>query len=187
MSNYPCIEWGGEMKRSIETEIERVEKLMKAAKNSVMYRKYLVIHLHLKGYSNLAIADMVGLNKNTIGIYINAYAAKGADGLIPKKSPGRPRFLTEEQEQFLYRTVSEKTPDDVGYSGIMNWTAKIACLWAEKEFGVKYHVNGMLDMFHRLKLSYTRPTYVLAKANPERQEQFKKDFEELKKTLKRLY
>jgi len=37
-------------------------------------------------------------------------------------------------------------------------------------------------MFHRLKLSYTRPTYVLAKADPEKQKQFREDFETVKKT-----
>jgi putative transposase len=70
----------------------------------------------------------------------------------------------------------------VGFDGMMNWTAKLSCLWVENEYGIKYSINGMLDMFHRLKLSYTRPTYVLAKADPERQKQFKNDFEAVKKT-----
>jgi transposase len=71
----------------------------------------------------------------------------------------------------------------VGFDGIKNWTAKVACLWVQKEFGIPYKVNSMLVLFHRLNLSYTRPTYVLAKADPEKQEQFKKDFEVLKKTV----
>ena len=75
-----------------------------------------------------------------------------------------------------------KTPEDVGFDGIKNWTAKLACLWVLKEFGVQYKDNGMLDMFHRLKLSYTRPTYVLAKADPQKQQQFKEDFEAIKKS-----
>ena len=35
----------------------------------------------------------------------------------------------------------------------------------------------------RLNLSYTRPTYVLAKSDKEKQEKFKQDFELLKKIL----
>lgn len=40
----------------------------------------------------------------------------------------------------------------------------------------------MAVILHRLNLSYTRPTYVLKKADKEKQESFKQDFEELKKT-----
>jgi putative transposase len=133
------------------------------------------------GYSNLKIAEMMKLNKNTVGIYINTYNEQGPDGLIPMKSPGRPPFLTEEQVQILYGTIRDKTPDEVGFNGVMHWTAKLACLWVEKEFGVKYAVNGMLELFHRINLSYSRPTYVLAKADPEKQGKFKEDFEGVKK------
>ncbi len=40
----------------------------------------------------------------------------------------------------------------------------------------------MATVLHRLNLSYTRPTYVLAKVDKLKQENFKKDFEVLKKT-----
>jgi len=39
----------------------------------------------------------------------------------------------------------------------------------------------MIDVLHRLNLSYTRPTYTLAKADPQKQEEFKQEFELLKK------
>jgi putative transposase len=169
------------MKCYTQEEISAVEKLMKAAKEQVMYRKLLVVHLHMKGHTNLQIAEMMDLNKNTVGIYIKEYKIQGPDGLIPKKSPGRPSFLNEEQKQELHTTIREKTPDEVGFIGVMHWTAKLACYWVEKEFGIKYSVNGMLELFHRINLSYTRPTYVLEKADPEKQEQFREDFEEVKK------
>lgn len=173
------------MKHYTQEEISTLEKLLQTTKKNVMYRKYLVVHLHMKGYTNLQIADMLGLNKNTVGIYINTYDTQGADGLVPVRQTGRPKKLTDEQEQKLYTTISENTPNDVGFNGMMNWTAKLACQWLQREFGVQYHVNGALEMFHRLNLSYTRPTYVLAKANPAKQEQFREEFETEKKTPER--
>ena len=137
----------------------------------------------MKGYPNFHIAEMMGLDKNTVGIYINTFEEQGVDGLIPEKSPGRPSFLNEEQEQKLHNTIRDKTPDEVGFSGIMNWTSKLARDWVLKGFGVKYHVNGMRELLHRLNLSYTRLTYVLAKADPEKQRQFLEDFGEVKKLL----
>ena len=171
------------MKRDYtKDEVSAIRKLLRTTKNPVMYKKYLAIRLHMKGQTNKNIAETIDLDHHTVGIYIKTYNLLGVEGLIPNKSPGRPRFLTIEQEQQLFNTISQNTPEDVGFEGIMNWTAKIACLWVHKEFGVQYKISGMLDMFHRLKLSYTRPTYVLAKADPEKQEQFKKDFEIVKKT-----
>jgi transposase len=38
-------------------------------------------------------------------------------------------------------------------------------------------------IFKRLGLSYTRPTYVLTKADKQKQEQFIKDFEKVKKLV----
>jgi len=81
-----------------------------------------------------------------------------------------------------YIQAYKDTPEESGFDGVKNWTAKLACEWVSRNFGVRYSINGMLDLFHRLNLSYTRPTYVLAKADPEKQERFKTDFEDLKKT-----
>lgn len=39
----------------------------------------------------------------------------------------------------------------------------------------------MAEVLYRMELSFTRPTYTLAKADPQKQEQFKQDFELLKK------
>ena len=171
------------MKRNYtESEKSEITELMRTTNNKVMHRKYQVIHLHMNGYKNTKIAEITTLNVQTVGIYINTYKQLGVVGLKPKKSSGRPHLLTKEQEQLLYETISAKNPDDVGFDGIMNWTSKFACQWVLKEFGIQYSTNGMLDMFHRLGLSYTRPTYVLAKADPKKQEQFKEDFEVIKKT-----
>jgi putative transposase len=91
------------------------------------------------------------------------------------------KILTKEQEQKLYECISAKLPKDVGFDPFANWTAALACNWVYKEFGVQFSQRGMLDVFYRLKLSYTRPTYVLKKADPVKQEAFKVDFENLKK------
>jgi putative transposase len=170
-----------EMRVYTGTEKQQIRMMLQKTKNIVMYRKYLVIKLHMKKLTNIRIAEIVDLDRQTIGIYIKQYDELGINGIVPKKSTGRPRFLSKGQEQQLYMTLSEKTPEQVGFDGIKNWTAKIACLWVSQEFGVQYKVNGMLDLFHRINLSYTRPTYVLAKADPVKQEQFKEAFEGIKK------
>ena len=61
-----------------------------------------------------------------------------------------------------------------------NWTAALACAFVKQRFGVTFTTRGMLNLFQRLGLSYTRPTYTLNKADPKKQEQFRENFETLK-------
>jgi hypothetical protein len=65
----------------------------------------------------------------------------------------------------------------------MNWTSPIIRKWIEQEFGVLYSDRGTRELLYHLELSFTAPTYTLAKADPAKQEAFKQDFEELKKKL----
>jgi putative transposase len=97
------------------------------------------------------------------------------------KSTGATRHLTPEQEQKLFEVVTTHTPDQAGFPHRMNWDSNIVRQWVQNNFGVEYSARGMLYVLHRLNLSFTRPTYTLAKADPVKQEQFKQDFELLKK------
>jgi transposase len=162
-------------------EWRQIKRLMDKAKNVVMFKRYQVIMLYMKGRKREDIAEVVGISSKTINRYIKKFKDGGIENLVPIKPPGRPPLLSEEQETRVYSTITFNTPDEVGFDGIKNWTAKIACLWVLREFGVSYSNNGMLDLFHRLNLSYTRPTYVLEKADPEKQKQFADNFEKLKK------
>jgi transposase len=75
----------------------------------------------------------------------------------------------------------EKTPADVGFPAHMNWTSGLIRDWIRKQFQVDYSERGTRALLYRMDFSYTRPTYTLAKANPEKQEAFKQEFEGLKK------
>jgi len=98
------------------------------------------------------------------------------------KSSGCPRKLTSAQEKKLVDVITNNTPDEVGFNSRKNWTIKLAQDWVLKNFKIDIKHSSMGVILHRLNLSYTRPTYVLAKADEEKQEKFKNDFETLKKT-----
>ncbi len=65
----------------------------------------------------------------------------------------------------------------------MNWTIELFRQWVLKELNIKMSHRGIANVLHRLNLSYTPHTYVLAKADKEKQEKFKNDFEVLKNVL----
>jgi len=169
-------------KDNSNVDIQAVKKAMKENKSLRMHKRYMVILHHLKGYLNCEIAEMEVLCAHTIGTYINNYNTQGLEGLILGHSTGAPRLLSDEQEKVLVETITNNTPDEVGFTARKNCTIEIIRQWVVKTFNVTFSHRGMADVLYRLNLSYTRPTYVLANADPIKQEQFKEDFEVLKKT-----
>jgi len=163
-------------------EILKLKQLSRKTRDTRKRLRYDCVRLNLQGRSKVEIAEILGTAYHNVRNYINSYNAKGIEGLTITKPPGRLPKLSESQEQQLYDCISSKLPKDVGFNPFVNWTAPLACKWVRKEFGVNFSERGMRDVFYRLKLSYTRPTYVLKKANPQKQEQFKEDFEVLKKS-----
>lgn len=163
------------------SELQLIENAMNTSKSTRMHIRYQVIFLHLKGYYNNQIADIVGRCEHTVGKYINDYRTHGIGGLLPTPPPGAARKLTPAQEALLVKTVSAKTPDQVGLSPYKSWNSKLVCLWVKATFNVDFTNGGMRDMLLRLGFSYTKPTYSLAKADSKKQENFKEDFEVLKK------
>jgi len=66
-----------------------------------------------------------------------------------------------------------------------NWTLKIISSFIEKEWNQTYTLRGVSRLLHDLGLSYTKPTYTLAKADPLKQKEFVEEtFPAYKKTPK---
>lgn len=162
-------------------KMQEIKAAMEKTKDKRMYQRYRVIYLHLKGYTNRDIAKDEGFCEHTVGTYITKYNKNGLAGLNLKHSPGAPRLLTPEQEKELEMVITTKTPDEVGFPNRKNWYINIVQEWVKNTWGIKYSHRGMAEVLYRLELSFTRPTYTLAKADTQKQEQFKQDFELLKK------
>ena len=154
-------------------EYTEIEVALHETKNTTLQRKYQAIYLSMQGHKNQAIADMLHLTLSTIGIYIRTYKAQGLDGLVAVKQTGRPSFMTPEQEQTLVEVIRDFTPHDVGFPTHYNWTAKLAAAMVKNEFNIDYAESSMTQLLHRLGFSHTRPSYVLAKADKEKQVAFK--------------
>ena len=78
--------------------------------------------------------------------------------------------------------VANQLPSEVGLGPFANWTLDLMIAYVKREWGVRYSQRGMSLLLERLGLSYTRPTYTLAKADPEKQRVFREEtFPRLKK------
>ena len=166
-----------------EEIIAELKKRARKTRNAQQRRQYDIVRLNLEGRKKTEIAQIMDMSLQGIYNVLHRYSAGGIEGLQLRKAKGRERKLNEEQEAELYQVISEKLPKEVGLEPFCNWTAPLACQYVKNQFGVEFSERGMRDVFYRLHLSYTRPTYRLAKADPVKQEDFKERLEQLKKTV----
>ncbi len=164
-----------------QAAILELRKAMKATKDLRMHQRYQVILLTFQGKTQREIAEITNVSEATINVYVGAYKDRGLAGLVRKHPPGAPAKLKPEQERLLHDVITKSTPKDVGFGPEMNWTSPLIRAYIEKTFGVQYSDRGTRNLLDRLGFSYTKPTYVLAKADPEKQEDFLRDFDDLKK------
>lgn len=166
---------------AVKLEIKELKKKTVMTKNVKQKRRYDVIRLSLQGYSNNEITAILDISLRQVYNLINLYNENGIEGLKLKYSPGRKTKLTAEQEKELYDVITKKLPKDVGFEPFCNRTAPLACRYVKTVFDVEFSERGMRDIFYRLNLSYTRPTYVLAKADTQKQAEFTEKLEKIKK------
>ncbi|MFD0769152.1 winged helix-turn-helix domain-containing protein [Bacillus sp. CGMCC 1.60114] len=55
-----------------------------------------------------------------------------------------------------------------------SWDSRTIQELLQEKWGISMSHGGIIHMLHRLHLSYTRPTYTLAKADKEKQQRFVK-------------
>ena len=161
-------------------------RLLMASKNEKSVKqknRYDVVLLYMEGYSRKKISEILHIPLRTVSYHILSYEKGGMESLLIVKQPGAQKKLTDEQETELLCVIFTQTPEEAGLGVFANWTAALACAFVKQKFGISYSSRGMLNLFDRLGLSYTRPTYTLDKADPKKQEQFRKTFETLKKLL----
>ncbi|PYE56908.1 putative transposase, partial [Aneurinibacillus soli] len=165
-----------------QIDIQEARKAMNTTKDKRMFERYQTVYLHLCGKKNKDIAQLLGRTPQTICTYLKLYRKNGLAGLELRHSPGAPKRLTEEQEQQVAEVVATKRPIDVDVPVEYNWTAGLIGKWIEREYGVSYTLKGVTILLKRLGFSYTKASYTLAKADPEKQEAFRETFTGIKKT-----
>ena len=89
------------------------------------------------GWTQRDVAAFLDVHPVTVGRWVRAYRAAGEAALAAKPTPGRPRFLTADQEAQVLGWLAGK-PTDHGFRTDL-WTARRVASLIERRFGVKFH------------------------------------------------
>jgi transposase len=142
----------------------------------------MAVRLVMEGYLGKDVAAMLNLCRQSVAFYVSLFNEGGLDLLLDRKSPsGREPFLTPEQQQELKELVLPRTPAELGWDIASSWNTRILQSYIREHYGVMMSREGIRKLLHRLRLSWTRPTYTLAKGDAEQQQAFEKQMDLIKK------
>jgi transposase len=139
--------------------------------------------LSVDGHTPPQIADWLHVHRSRVHSWVCRWNEYGLEGIKEGHRSGRPRELTEAQQQ-QFHDIVESGPVAHGLNtGV--WTSPILADVIQEEFGVHYHPGHVRKLLHRLGCSVQRPTTRLVQADPRKQNRWiRYTYPNLKKTPK---
>ena len=119
------------------------------------------------------VAQLLGDSPRTVAYWVKRFEAEGLSGLADADRSGRPSRLDEQQIQ-LIEAALRSHPSQYGLAGNL-WDGKLLSHFIDQHFGVELGVRQCQRLFRRLGFRLRKPRPLIAKADPERQQAFKKN------------
>ena len=88
----------------------------KLKNDTLGYVRKRAIELFRQGYNRREIAEILGVNRNTVCAWVKKYHEHGINGLKIKKrgrKVGSCRRLSPDQEKTIQKTICDKMPDQL--------------------------------------------------------------------------
>ena len=127
-----------------------------------------------QGLSSRESADLLGDSPRSVAYWVQRFRRDGSAGLQEGDHPGRTRRLTPEQMVSVAKIL--RSPARHAGMEVNLWDGKSLSAWIEREHGVALGVRQCQRLFRHLDFRLRKPRPVLAKADPARQQQAKKNF-----------
>lgn len=125
-----------------------------------------------QGFSCYDVGQMFGHHPTTIQRWVRSFERRGFSGLEDEEKAGRPQRLTPGQWLLLDQDL-RRSPREFGYSQNL-WDGKLLAHHLEETQKVTLGVRQCQRIFHQLGFRLRKPRPVIARANLEEQEAFKK-------------
>ena len=156
-----------------QEEKNTIKGLHRSCKQRKHADKLKAILMLNDGFSCVEVGKILLLDDDTIRTYRTIYLNQGAKALLSDNNNGTKAFVSSKQLDALEKHLTQNVYAD----------SKGIVVWVEKEFGIKYTASGINSLLKRLGFVYKKPVLTPCKANIEKQEEFVKQYKELKENL----
>ena len=119
-------------------------------------------------------ARILGDAPCSVEYWVRGFEERGLAALREGERTGRPRRMNEEQVNAVH-AVLRRTPPEVGWGGTL-WDGKTLAAWIEREFAIHLGTRQCQRLFRQFDFRLRKPRPLIAKADPERQQEHKKNF-----------
>ncbi|MDO8945875.1 MAG: winged helix-turn-helix domain-containing protein [Desulfocapsaceae bacterium] len=123
------------------------------------------------------VGKLLGDSTRIVQYWVNQFERDGFAGLADADHPGRPPRLGEQHMETIGKAL-RKTPADFGLSTNM-WDGKTLSAFIKVQFNIDLGVRQSQRLFRQLGFRLRKPRPIIAKADPEKQAEHKKNFNEL--------
>ena len=147
-----------------------IKKLARATSDARLKMRYLAVYHFESGHNRTHIAEMLGVSRRSVNVWIKDYLKAGLDALKSKKSPGRPTRLSEEQLELLAEFIKANAIKEQGGRMI----AEDVREYIITTFNVNYAIRNVYRLMHSLGFSWITSRSRHPKQSLEAQEAFKK-------------
>ena len=165
------------MKKAIITDAETVtlilqDEIRRSYEARYDHRLHAVLMV-AQGQSCNKVSQLLGDSPRTVAYWVSRFEAEGLSGLADADRPGRPSKLDEHQLGIIEKALRSH-PSLYGLDGNL-WDGKMLSRFIEQQFAVELGVRQCQRLFRRLGFRFRKPRPLIAKADPEKQEDFKKN------------
>lgn len=149
---------------------ERLRRLAREEQDAAQRDRYRAVALAIDGRRTDEIMEMLDRSRGFVQRWVYVYRDSGLSAIAVGKPPGNtPRFSPEQWDDLRARLLAGPTESD----NVCEFRGRDIQHLLENEFGVKYSLNGVYNLLHRMKFSWLAPRPRHRKADPEAQEAFK--------------
>lgn len=156
------------MRMAVQNEIARSEE------SRYDHRLHGIL-LVCQGFSCYEVADILGHSPRTIQYWVQRFEESGFAGLEEKERIGRPTKLDEKMLEQVGKDLRH-SPLEFGYSQNL-WDGKLLSHHLTTCYGVQIGVRQCQRVFHGLGFRRRKPRGVIANADPEDRNAYKKTVE----------
>jgi transposase len=118
-------------------------------------RRRLAVRRVSAGWARKDVAAFLGVHPVTVAKWVARHRENGDDGLAARPTPGRPRFLTPDQERVVLGWLSE-SPTEHGFDTDL-WTARRVAELIRRTFGVRFHPSYLREWLSRRNYPPQKP------------------------------
>lgn len=145
-------------------DVPALSRLIREATDAKQRDRYRAVELAIAGEETRAIMRMLARSRGFVQRWCYTYRDHGLDAVVAKSPPGpATRLPADQHDVFKQRVLDGPTQAD----GVCTLRGRDMVRILEEEFGVRYELNGVYDLLHRLNLSVLAPRPQHRKSDPE--------------------